>query len=229
MPFEPEGPCLWYQIQGFELHCLGVSSKTNNLDSLSSSSLRKRHQLLTARRPSMNGNCAGGPGWLRNLESSCPVENRTVAAHESEESSVVLGGHSPAVPRTEGKDKVLNLVIFKGDYFMGFEGCYVLENVPVSQGSLHWGVCALSVPGCSKGHKFTAEFSILAGPSHGNALAGLGLSLNRFTGGTWTVLCAHHGLALGTAALHPCGEVCAAAQLPVGVLPAVWVCVSGLV
>lgn len=177
----------------------------------------------------MNGNCAGGPGWLRNLESSCPVENRTAAAHESEESSVVLGGHSPAVPRTEGKDKVLNIVIFKGDYFMGFEGCYVLENVPVSQGGLHWGVCALSVPGCSKGHKFTAEFSILAGPSHGNALAGLGLSLNRFTGGTWTVLCAHHGLALGTATLHPCGEVCAAAQLPVGVLPAVWVCVSGLV
>uniref|UniRef100_A0A8C0UG09 Potassium channel tetramerization domain containing 20 n=3 Tax=Paridae TaxID=9153 RepID=A0A8C0UG09_CYACU len=68
------------------------------------SSLRKRHQLLTARRPSMNGNCAGGTEWLRNLESSCPVENRTVAAHESEESSVVLGGHSPAAPRTEGLD-----------------------------------------------------------------------------------------------------------------------------
>uniref|UniRef100_A0A674GG49 Potassium channel tetramerization domain containing 20 n=1 Tax=Taeniopygia guttata TaxID=59729 RepID=A0A674GG49_TAEGU len=68
------------------------------------SSLRKRHQLLTARRPSMNGNCAGGTDWLRKLESSCPVENRTVTAHESEESSVVLGGHSPAVPRTEGLD-----------------------------------------------------------------------------------------------------------------------------
>lgn len=52
----------------------------------------------------MNGNCAGGTDWLRNLESSCPVENRTVAAHESEESSVLLGGHSPAVPRTEGLD-----------------------------------------------------------------------------------------------------------------------------
>ena len=107
----------------------------------------------------MNGNCAGGTDWLRNLESSCPVEIRTVAAHESEESSV-LGGHSPAVPRTEGKDKVLDLVAFKGDYFLGFEGCSVLENVPVSQGSLHWGVCALPAPGCPKGHKFTAEFSI---------------------------------------------------------------------
>lgn len=57
----------------------------------------------------MNGNCAGGTDWLRKQESSCPVENRTVAAHESEESSVVLGGHSPAVPRTEGKENALNL------------------------------------------------------------------------------------------------------------------------
>lgn len=166
MPFEPEGPCLWYQIQRFELPCLGVSSKTNNLDSLSSSSLRKRHQLLTARKPSMNGNCAGGTEWLRNLESTCPVENRTVAAHESEESSVVLGGHSPAVPRTEGKDNALNVVIFEGDYFLGFKGCNVLENVPVSQGSLHWAVCALPVPGCSKGQEFTAGFSTLARASH---------------------------------------------------------------
>uniref|UniRef100_A0A8C5U8L2 BTBD10/KCTD20 BTB/POZ domain-containing protein n=1 Tax=Malurus cyaneus samueli TaxID=2593467 RepID=A0A8C5U8L2_9PASS len=52
----------------------------------------------------MNVNCAGGTDWSRNQESSCPVENRTVAAHESEESSVVLGGHSPAVPRAEGLD-----------------------------------------------------------------------------------------------------------------------------
>ncbi|NXP39009.1 KCD20 protein, partial [Leiothrix lutea] len=52
----------------------------------------------------MNGNCAGGTDWLRNLDSSCPVENRTQAAQESEESSVVVGGHSPAVSRTEGSD-----------------------------------------------------------------------------------------------------------------------------
>ncbi|KAM6041021.1 BTB/POZ domain-containing protein KCTD20 isoform 2-T2 [Theristicus caerulescens] len=69
------------------------------------SSLRKRNQLLTPRRPSMNVNCAGGTDWSRNLESSCSVENITVAVHESEESNVVLGGHSPAaVPRTEGLD-----------------------------------------------------------------------------------------------------------------------------
>ncbi|KAM6370063.1 BTB/POZ domain-containing protein KCTD20 isoform 1-T1 [Pluvialis apricaria] len=69
------------------------------------SSLRKRNQLLTSRRPSMNVNCAGGTGWSRNPESSCPVENITVAVHESQESNVVLGGHSPAaVPRTEGLD-----------------------------------------------------------------------------------------------------------------------------
>lgn len=113
----------------------------------------------------MNGNCAGGTDWLRNLDSNCPVENRTPAAHESEESSVVLGGQSPAVPRTEGKDNALTFVIFKGDYFLGFKECSVLENVPVSQGSLHWGVCALPVPGCSKGQEFTAEFSILARPT----------------------------------------------------------------
>ncbi|XP_032844827.1 BTB/POZ domain-containing protein KCTD20 isoform X3 [Tyto alba] len=69
------------------------------------SSLRKRNQLLTSRRPSMNVNCAGGTDWSRNLESSCSVENITVAVHESEESNVVLGGYSPAaVPRTEGLD-----------------------------------------------------------------------------------------------------------------------------
>ncbi|XP_052671713.1 BTB/POZ domain-containing protein KCTD20 isoform X4 [Harpia harpyja] len=69
------------------------------------SSLRKRNQLLTSRRPSMNVNCAGGTDWSRNLDSSRSVENVTVAVHESEESNVVLGGHSPAaVPRTEGLD-----------------------------------------------------------------------------------------------------------------------------
>ncbi|XP_019330494.1 PREDICTED: BTB/POZ domain-containing protein KCTD20 isoform X4 [Aptenodytes forsteri] len=69
------------------------------------SSLRKRNQLLTSRRPSMNVNCAGGTDWSRNLESSCSVENLTVTVHESEESNVALGGHSPAaVPRTEGLD-----------------------------------------------------------------------------------------------------------------------------
>ncbi|NXS01543.1 KCD20 protein, partial [Oxylabes madagascariensis] len=57
----------------------------------------------------MNGNCAGGTDWLRNLESSCPVENRALAAHESEESSMVVGAHNPAAPRTEGKDNALNL------------------------------------------------------------------------------------------------------------------------
>lgn len=182
MPFEPEGPCLWYQVQAFELHCLGFSSKTNDLGFLPSSSLRKRQQLLTARRPSMNGNCAGGTDW---------VENRSVAAHESEESSVVLGGHNPAVPRTEGKDNILNLVIFKGDYFWGFFS--VLGNTAVSQGSVHWGVCALPVPGCSKGQGFTAEFSILASPSHSDGLASLELALIRFTAAIWTLLCAHQG------------------------------------
>uniref|UniRef100_A0A8D0FA46 BTBD10/KCTD20 BTB/POZ domain-containing protein n=1 Tax=Strix occidentalis caurina TaxID=311401 RepID=A0A8D0FA46_STROC len=44
----------------------------------------------------MNVNCAGGTDWSRSLESSCSVENITVAVHESEESNVVLGGHSPA-------------------------------------------------------------------------------------------------------------------------------------
>ncbi|KFW08068.1 BTB/POZ domain-containing protein KCTD20, partial [Eurypyga helias] len=53
----------------------------------------------------MNVNCAGGTDWSRNPESSCSVENITAAVHESEESNVVLGGHSPAaVPRTEGLD-----------------------------------------------------------------------------------------------------------------------------
>lgn len=72
----------------------------------------------------MNGNCAGGTDWLRNLDSNCPVENRTVAAQESEESSVVTGGHSPAVPRSEGKDSALNHGIFKGDDVLGFKGCF---------------------------------------------------------------------------------------------------------
>lgn len=72
----------------------------------------------------MNVNCAGGTDWSRNVESSCSVENKTVAVCESEESNVALGGHSPAaVPWTEGKDNVF-IVIFKGDFF---EGCYVLE------------------------------------------------------------------------------------------------------
>ncbi|XP_074706581.1 BTB/POZ domain-containing protein KCTD20 isoform X5 [Strix aluco] len=69
------------------------------------SSLRKRNHLLASRRPSMNVNCAGGTDWSRSLESSCSVENITVAVHESEESNVVLGGHSPAaVPRTEDSE-----------------------------------------------------------------------------------------------------------------------------
>lgn len=58
----------------------------------------------------MNINCAGGTDWSRNLDSNRSVENITVAVHESEESNVVLGGHSPAaVPRTEGKDNVFTL------------------------------------------------------------------------------------------------------------------------
>ena len=58
----------------------------------------------------MNVNCAGGTGWSRSPDSSCSVENTTVAVHESEESNVVLGGHNPAaVPRTEGKDNVFTL------------------------------------------------------------------------------------------------------------------------
>ncbi|NXS58253.1 KCD20 protein, partial [Brachypteracias leptosomus] len=53
----------------------------------------------------MNVNCAAGTDWSRNLDSSCSLENVTVAVHESEESNVVLGGHSPtAVPRPEGLD-----------------------------------------------------------------------------------------------------------------------------
>ncbi|XP_025967562.1 BTB/POZ domain-containing protein KCTD20 isoform X3 [Dromaius novaehollandiae] len=69
------------------------------------SSLKKRSQLLTSRRPSMNINCAGGTGWSRSLESNCSVENIAVAVHESEESDVVLGGHSPSSgPRSEGLD-----------------------------------------------------------------------------------------------------------------------------
>uniref|UniRef100_A0A8V1A3E1 Potassium channel tetramerization domain containing 20 n=1 Tax=Gallus gallus TaxID=9031 RepID=A0A8V1A3E1_CHICK len=47
-----------------------------------SSSLRKRNQHLASRRPSMNVNCAGG---RRNLESTCSVENGTVAVRETEE------------------------------------------------------------------------------------------------------------------------------------------------
>ncbi|XP_024999567.1 BTB/POZ domain-containing protein KCTD20 isoform X6 [Gallus gallus] len=46
------------------------------------SSLRKRNQHLASRRPSMNVNCAGG---RRNLESTCSVENGTVAVRETEE------------------------------------------------------------------------------------------------------------------------------------------------
>ncbi|XP_069731879.1 BTB/POZ domain-containing protein KCTD20 isoform X2 [Phaenicophaeus curvirostris] len=69
------------------------------------SSLRKRNCLLKSRRPSMNVNCAGGTNWSRNLESKCSVENVTVAVHELEESSMMLGGHSPAgAPRTESLD-----------------------------------------------------------------------------------------------------------------------------
>uniref|UniRef100_A0A8C3LAK1 Potassium channel tetramerization domain containing 20 n=1 Tax=Chrysolophus pictus TaxID=9089 RepID=A0A8C3LAK1_CHRPC len=67
-----------------------------------SSSLRKRNQHLASRRPSMNINCAGGK---RNLESTCSVENGTVAVHETEEGNVVLGGHSPSAGlRNEGLD-----------------------------------------------------------------------------------------------------------------------------
>uniref|UniRef100_A0A8C3L3B3 Potassium channel tetramerization domain containing 20 n=1 Tax=Chrysolophus pictus TaxID=9089 RepID=A0A8C3L3B3_CHRPC len=66
------------------------------------SSLRKRNQHLASRRPSMNINCAGGK---RNLESTCSVENGTVAVHETEEGNVVLGGHSPSAGlRNEGLD-----------------------------------------------------------------------------------------------------------------------------
>ncbi|XP_013055811.2 BTB/POZ domain-containing protein KCTD20 isoform X1 [Anser cygnoides] len=69
------------------------------------SSLRKRSQHLTSRRPSMNVNCAGGTDWSRSLESSCSVEDVTAADHESGKSNVVLGGHSPSAgPRTEGLD-----------------------------------------------------------------------------------------------------------------------------
>lgn len=51
----------------------------------------------------MNVNCAAGTDWPRNLESTCSVGSTTVAVQESEESNVVLGGHSPAAaPRTEG-------------------------------------------------------------------------------------------------------------------------------
>ncbi|XP_042689430.1 BTB/POZ domain-containing protein KCTD20 isoform X1 [Centrocercus urophasianus] len=67
-----------------------------------SSSLRKRNQHLASRRPSMNINCAGGK---RNLESTCSVENGTVAVRETEEGDVVLGGHSPSAGlRNEGLD-----------------------------------------------------------------------------------------------------------------------------
>ncbi|XP_031461877.1 BTB/POZ domain-containing protein KCTD20 isoform X2 [Phasianus colchicus] len=66
------------------------------------SSLRKRNQHLASRRPSMNINCAGGK---RNLESTCSVENGTVAVHETEEGNVMLGGHSPSAGlRNEGLD-----------------------------------------------------------------------------------------------------------------------------
>ncbi|XP_004934944.1 BTB/POZ domain-containing protein KCTD20 isoform X3 [Gallus gallus] len=66
------------------------------------SSLRKRNQHLASRRPSMNVNCAGG---RRNLESTCSVENGTVAVRETEEGNVVLGGHSPSAGlRNEGLD-----------------------------------------------------------------------------------------------------------------------------
>lgn len=55
----------------------------------------------------MNVNCAGGTDWSRNLESSCSVEDVAAADHESGESNVVLGGHSPSAgPRTEGEDNV---------------------------------------------------------------------------------------------------------------------------
>uniref|UniRef100_A0A8C9L4D2 BTBD10/KCTD20 BTB/POZ domain-containing protein n=1 Tax=Pavo cristatus TaxID=9049 RepID=A0A8C9L4D2_PAVCR len=67
-----------------------------------SSALRKRSQHLASRRPSMNANCAGGK---RNLESTCSVESGTVAARETEEGNVVLGGHSPSAGlRNEGLD-----------------------------------------------------------------------------------------------------------------------------
>ncbi|XP_010722555.1 BTB/POZ domain-containing protein KCTD20 isoform X3 [Meleagris gallopavo] len=66
------------------------------------SSLRKRNQHLASRRPSMNINCAGGK---RSLESTCSVENGTVAVRETEEGNVVLGGHSPSAGlRNEGLD-----------------------------------------------------------------------------------------------------------------------------
>ncbi|XP_065596559.1 BTB/POZ domain-containing protein KCTD20 isoform X2 [Cyrtonyx montezumae] len=66
------------------------------------SSLRKCSHHLASRRPSMNVNCAGGK---RNLESTCSVENGTVAVHETEEGHVVLGGHSPSAGlRNEGLD-----------------------------------------------------------------------------------------------------------------------------
>ncbi|KAM8795830.1 BTB/POZ domain-containing protein KCTD20 isoform 2-T2 [Eudromia elegans] len=69
------------------------------------SSLRKRSHHLASRRPSMNVNCAAGTGWSRNRDSSCSVENVTVAVHEPEDNTVVLGGHSPSSgPRSEGLD-----------------------------------------------------------------------------------------------------------------------------
>lgn len=55
----------------------------------------------------MNVNCAGG---RRNLESTCSVENGTVAVRETEEGNVVLGGHSPSAGlRNEGEDNVFTL------------------------------------------------------------------------------------------------------------------------
>ncbi|XP_031461878.1 BTB/POZ domain-containing protein KCTD20 isoform X3 [Phasianus colchicus] len=62
------------------LNCWAVCY-TSQIQTLSSS-LRKRNQHLASRRPSMNINCAGGK---RNLESTCSVENGTVAVHETEE------------------------------------------------------------------------------------------------------------------------------------------------
>ncbi|XP_031461876.1 BTB/POZ domain-containing protein KCTD20 isoform X1 [Phasianus colchicus] len=82
------------------LNCWAVCY-TSQIQTLSSS-LRKRNQHLASRRPSMNINCAGGK---RNLESTCSVENGTVAVHETEEGNVMLGGHSPSAGlRNEGLD-----------------------------------------------------------------------------------------------------------------------------
>lgn len=104
--------CLFYKpdpgVKGSFLVCLNSSLLESFFQNSQpvvfspSSSLRKRNQHLAPRRPSMNINCAGGK---RSLESTCSVENGTVAVRETEEGNVVLGGHSPSAGlRNEGED-----------------------------------------------------------------------------------------------------------------------------